>query len=81
MKLSKKNITKYMKKNLYIYIYQKELESERALLPSVFAHTRNLSWCWELPVQKQYSTNRQQCKQRQHIIKVIKNTNNEENRQ
>ncbi len=27
------------------------------------------------------STNRQQCKQRQHIIKVIKNTNNEENRQ
>ncbi len=45
-------------------------ESERALLPSVFAHTRNLSWCQELPVQKQYSTNRQQCKQRQHIIKV-----------
>ncbi len=28
------------------YLYQiKTSESERALLPSVFAHTRNLSWC------------------------------------
>ncbi len=47
-----------------------ESESERALLPSVFAHTRNLS-----------STETIQYKQRQHIINVIKNTNNEENRQ
>ncbi len=26
-------------------ISESESESERALLPSVFAHTRNLSWC------------------------------------
>ncbi len=28
-------------------------ESERVLLPSVFAHTRNSSWCQELPVQRE----------------------------
>ncbi len=41
-------------------------------------HTRNLS---VLGASSTESTNRQQCKQRQHIIKVIMNTNNEENRQ
>ncbi len=41
-------------------------ESERALLPRVFTHTRNLSWCQELQYRKyRHSADI-------HIIKVIK---------
>ncbi len=50
-------------------------KSERALLPSVFAHKEFVL------VLGASSTETIQYKQRHHIIKVIKNTNNEENKQ
>ncbi len=44
-------------------------ESDRALLPSVFTHTRNSSWCQELQYRKyRHSADI-------HIIKVIKSNN------
>ncbi len=54
---------------------ESESESERALLPSVCTHKEFVL------VLGASSTETIQYKQRQHIIKVIKNTNNAENRQ
>ncbi len=65
-----------------LFILKKERKKERkSFIAKCVCTHKKFVLCLELPVQKQYSTNRQQCKQRQHIIKVIKNTNNEENRQ
>ncbi len=61
--------------------YQNQNQNQKELYCQVCLHTQGIC----LGVRSfQYRNNtvqnRQQCKQRQHIIKVIKNTNNEENR-